>query len=80
MYNFVTFAGIGAGLGAIKGIDNQIYASKNYNGPGYGPGEARADFPSLARSGLRYGAQGAVYGLAAYGALEVAQNMLKKSF
>ena len=79
--NFVgvgtTITAIGAGLGVIKGIDNQIYASKHYNGPGYGPGEARADARSLTMSGLRFGSQGALYGLGAYGALEIAQSMLK---
>ena len=73
-----TMTAVGAGLGVIKGIDNQIYASKHYNGPGYGPGEATADIKSLTMSGLRYGAQGAMYGLGAYGALEVAQAIIKK--
>lgn len=73
-----TFIGIGTGIGVVKGISNQIYAAEHYNGPGYGPGEARADIKSLTLSGIRYGANGAIGGLSTYGALEIAKNIIKK--
>lgn len=72
--------GVGVGLGAIKGIKNQIYASQHYNSPQYGPGEARADIGSLAKAGGTYALGGAVVGSGIYGGYEVARRIAKGVF
>lgn len=70
-------ATIGTGIGIYNGIQNQIYASQHYNGPGYGPGKAEADFESLAISGTRYGGLGLMAGSGIYGGYEVARRIAK---
>lgn len=70
--------GVGTGIGALKGINSQIYASKHYNTPEFGPGEARADIHSLALNACTEGIRGAVTGLGVVGALEVAQQIMKR--
>lgn len=69
--------GIGTGLGAIKGIYNQIYASQHYNSPEYGPGKAEANLEALVRSGGAYAIKGAMVGSGIYGSYEVAKRIAK---
>ena len=70
---YTSMLGIGAGIGTISGIQNQIGASKIYN-------DAHTDANSLFQSGIRIGAAGMLNGAGAYGGYEVARRIAKGAF
>ena len=72
-------AGVGATIGFAKGVSNQRYALKHYNSPEYGPGAVDDSAGAYIGNGLRTSAKFAMFGLGAYGALDVASSILRKS-
>lgn len=71
-------AGVGAGIGVVKGIKDQQYALKHYNSPEYGPGVVDNRPSAFIIQGLKSGVKYSMFGLGAYGALDVASSLLRK--